>query len=266
MKHLFMKYAVITLDLEPDYAGHVPDRYDGWEAKRINEVLHLLRQRHIPLSVFVVGNMLSKRKDTIRQLRAYRTDFHLHSFSHSLKFPDSANEIERGIRAYYRCFGKKPVGYRAPEGRISVGGWSMLNTYGFQFDSSVFPSFWPRPKYLKYPQHPFKVPETSLWEIPFATISTLRFIVSLSWIKMLGWGFYSSCIGLFGLPDIVVFNLHLHDLWVLPSYDSLPVHWKLLYRRNHSRSFEYLSDFLVLLKQKGYTFTTISQVARSLGK
>lgn len=259
-----MRYAVVTLDLEPDYAGHCPDVTEGWKLERVKKLIGFVRKYKIPISVFVVSKLLSKKADSIELLKNYGCDFHLHSFSHSLEFPDSREEIDNGIQAYQKFFKHKPVGYRAPEGRISVEGWKYLDENKFEFDASVFPSFWPRPGYLKYSVTPFIVSNTRILEIPFATVSPFRLIVSLSWIKLLGWETYSVLIRIFGLSDIVIFNIHMHDLELLPVYSSLPQFWKYIYARNHSNSYHYFSKMINLLQAKGYTFTTISRVVQSL--
>ncbi len=259
-----MKYVVFTLDLESDYSGHVSESYDAWNKRYIDELILFLHQENIPLTIFVVGKTLSEHPLIIKRLEKYTSDFHLHSYSHNLDAPDSREEIEKGIHAFRYYFKRKPKGYRAPEGRISESGWKILAENGIAFDSSIFPSFWPRPRYLKYSREPFFVAGTSLLEIPFATVSPFRFIVSLSWMKLLGWKFYFVCISLFGLPDIVIFNIHLHDLWLLPSYSTLPLHWRMVYGRNHTKSFAYMSKFLKFLRTHGYTGVTASHVAKTL--
>lgn len=60
-------------------------------------------------------------------------------YSHNLAEPDSAQEIDTGMRAFEKAFGERPVGYRAPEGRISEGGLQRLAERHFLFDSRVFP-------------------------------------------------------------------------------------------------------------------------------
>lgn len=253
--------ACLTLDLEPDHAGRALPRYDGWEPARVRGLLELLSRYGAPLTVFVVGQSLSARPETIELFRAAGAEFQLHSHSHDLERPDSLDEIRRGKDAFARVFGRAPLGYRAPEGRISPEGWRHLDDEGFLFDSSIFPSFWPRPRYLRFSPVPFRPEGTRLLELPISTLSKARLICSLSWFKLLGWGVYRRLLEDGPLPEPLVFDMHLHDLWRLPAFDSLPQPWRAIYSRNQLRGLALLEAFLELLQRRGATLTTLGNVA-----
>lgn len=257
------KVACITLDLEPDHAGRVPERYEGWEIEYVTGLFTLLKQHHVPLSAFVVAQSLKKNRHIVRYMRAQGTEFYLHSYSHNLNQPDSAEEIEKGSEEFRRFFHKRPVGYRAPEGRISEAGYSLLRKNGFLFDSSVFPSFWPSPKYL-LSKRTIHRGAYGVAEIPITTITPLGFIFSLSWIKFLGWNMYESLLRIFPLPDVIVFDFHLHDLHVLPATLSLPPFWKFIYHRKRKNGLQSLNDILAYLNKNGYTFIPISRLIREV--
>jgi peptidoglycan/xylan/chitin deacetylase (PgdA/CDA1 family) len=254
--------ACLTLDLEPDHAGRAAPRYDGWQPARVAELLALLRRYHAPLTVFAVGVSLRAQPATIALLRDAGAEFHLHSHSHDLQNPDSLDEIRAGKAAFRAVFGRAPEGYRAPEGRISVEGWRRLESEGFSFDSSIFPSFWPRPRYLRFRPAPFRPLGTSLLELPISTLTPARLICSLSFFKLLGWGLYRPLLEKGALPEPLVFDMHLHDLWPLPAFDELPRHWRFVYSRNHGRGMALLEAFLDVLARRGYSFTTLGSVAR----
>ena len=252
----------LTLDLEPDHASRAPTAYDGWEPARVSELLRLLERHRAPLTVFVVGQHLPARPETIDLLRRHGAEFHLHSYSHDLAHPDTQDEIQLGVEAFARVFGRRPAGYRAPEGRISKAGWRRLEQEGFVFDSSIFPSFWPAPRYLRYRPEPFHPLGTRLLEFPISTLGPARLIVSLSWFKLLGWGLYRRLLARGRLPEPLVFDMHLHDLWHVPSYDLLPQPWRTIYRRGQGRGLEVLGCFLELLAGRGARFTTLGERAR----
>jgi peptidoglycan/xylan/chitin deacetylase (PgdA/CDA1 family) len=254
----------LSLDLEPDHAGRASVTYDGWEAERVAALLELLARHQAPLSIFVVGDSLAARPRTIEQFAGAAAEFHLHSFSHDLAAPDSAEEIERGCRAFESFFGRPPAGYRAPEGRISAEGWQRLEAAGFTFDSSVFPSFWPRPRYLRYRPAPFRPAGLSLLELPISTLTPMRLIASLSWMKLLGWPAYRTMLQNAAVPDPFVFDMHLHDLWRLPAFERLTGPWRLIYQRNAEAGLAILSSFLDLLAVQGWRFSTLGTVAERL--
>jgi hypothetical protein len=255
--------ACITLDLESDHARRIPETaYTGWDERRVDELLRLLGRFGIPLTVFAVAASLKDVPGAIDRFRAYGAEFHLHSFSHDLANPDSLDEIRRGAEAFAAVFGRRPDGYRAPEGRISPEGLRRLEAEGFLFDSSVFPSFWPRPRYMRFPREPYRPAGSRLVEIPLATVTPFRFIVSLSFMKLLGWRFYQRLLERGPLPEPLVFDMHLHDLWSLTSTDALGAPWRWIYVRNREAGMAIFERFLDLLCRKGYEFSTVGAVAR----
>jgi hypothetical protein len=257
--------ACVTLDLESDHARRIPETaYASWEDRRVDELLGLLRGYGVPLTIFAVAGSLKHVPGAVDRFRAYGAEFHLHSFSHDLANPDSLDEIQRGADAFAEVFGHRPEGYRAPEGRISPEGLARLDDEGFVFDSSVFPSFWPRPRYMRFPRVPYRPVGRRLVEIPLATVTPARLIVSLSFLKLLGWSFYERLLERASLPEPLVFDMHLHDLWSIPSTDALGAPWKWIYVRNREAGMSILERFLALLARKGYELTTVGRVAREV--
>lgn len=255
------RQACITLDLEPDHAGRSKEeRYDAWARSNIQELMTVLQQHHVPLSAFVVGKSIKKNSDIITYLVHRKTEFYLHSYSHDLNKPDSVTEISRGVKVFRAFFRTPPLGYRAPEGRISKEGYAILKKHGFIFDSSVFPSFWPRPKYF-FSKKTIHKNEFDMIEIPITVVSPLQLIFSLSWIHLIGWNIYKLLLTVFPLPNTVVFDFHLHDLYTVPTTKSLPMFWRYIYRKNAKNELQLLHEVIEYLHKKGYTFVPISALA-----
>jgi peptidoglycan/xylan/chitin deacetylase (PgdA/CDA1 family) len=255
--------ACVTLDLEPDHAGRLAPAYTAWEKGRVGALLGVLGGHAAPLSAFVVGSALESGPAVIDQFLEAGTDFHLHSYSHDLSRPDAQEEIVRGQAAFAARFGRPAEGYRAPEGRISPEGLARLEAEGFLFDSSLFPSVWPHPRYFTKPRAPHVPAGRSILEIPISTLGPARIIVSLSWMKLFGWSAYRRLLE-GPLPDPLVFDMHLHDLWPLESKHALRPPWSWLYARNASAGLGILDAFLSLLKARGAAFTTMTALARDL--
>ena len=66
---------------------------------------------------------------------------------------------------------------------------------------------------------------------------------------------------MFPFPNPLIFSFHLHDLYKVSAFKKLPFNWRLKYIRNQERGIDLFEDFLVYLKERGYKFTTIEQVA-----
>jgi peptidoglycan/xylan/chitin deacetylase (PgdA/CDA1 family) len=256
--------ACLTLDLEPDHAGRAAFVYEAWRKDRLDRMMDMLAEFHAPVSAFVVGKSLKDQPEAIAHLANRGVEFHLHSYSHDLAEPDSEFEIDEGIRAFRGAFGEPPSGYRAPEGRISDAGLSRLAERGFLFDSSVFPAVWPHPRYLGYPRQAYRAQPSNLLEIPIATAGRPRFLVTLSFIKLLGFPLYRRLIRRGSVPEPLVFDLHLHDLFVVPAFAQLPAFLKVAYARNRTEGFAILHAILSLLRDTGYRFDTMTSAARTL--
>jgi len=253
------RVACITLDLESDHAGRCQVRYDGWKEKYIRELFACLKQHRVPLTAFVVANALMKNQHTINYMLRRGTEFYLHSYSHDRKNPDSAEEIHNGIREFQNYFKKHPRGYRAPEGRISDNGYRILHQSGFRFDSSVFPSFWPHPKYLFSKRTIHKGPY-GVTEIPVTTVTPARIIFSLSWVQLIGWKIYRLLLDIFPLSGAVLFDFHLHDLYNLPAAESMSPFWRFIYRKRQTNGLHVLNQILSYLQKHGYVFVPISSL------
>lgn len=258
------KSLCITIDLESDFAGLIPESYNSCDLVHLDPFFELVRKYNVKLTVFVVGVLIEKRLPILKKLQEIGAEFALHSYTHNLMAPDTIEEIQRGKKAFKEYFGVDPIGYRAPQGRISNEGMKRLEKEGFVYDASVFPSFWPAWGYIFYSQTPCIQKGSSLIEIPFATFP-FRLIISLSWIKLLGWFPYRLFFSLFSLPQIFVFDSHLHDY--MPSgtsYKKMSPIWKCIYRRNYKMGLKLFERFLLSMQRKGYKLTYMSEVCNDI--
>ncbi len=257
-----------TLDLESDYASLVPEVRNRIleQPSKVGEVLGALGEKGIRGTAFVVGQVIENYPKIIDVFERHEWEFELHSYSHDTSRPDTADELAKGREAFVRRFGREPIGYRAPQGRITAEGIGRLIDLGFRYDASVFPSYFPNPlRYLVMPRDPHFWPvdaRRSLLEIPFTTVTPLRFTLSTSYMKLLGPGFYRAAIGAFGLPDVICFDSHLHDFIVdEDSYRELPPFWRFVYGRNKHAGVSITTGLLDFVRLKGYEFRYLSEVA-----
>lgn len=256
------RYVCITLDLEPDHAGLIPWSYEAWRGENIEELLTILKEYRIPLSIFVVGKTLRDQPRIVRKFMKYGAQFHLHSHTHSFSNPDGENEILRGKQAFHKFFGRYPTGYRAPAGRISPAGLARLEQAEFFFDASVFPTIWPSIKNILSTDHPHRpLPGRGIIEVPFTTITPLRLVTSLSWMKLFDWPMYRELLTLF-TPQGIVFGMHLHDLWPLSVSRLLPYRWRWVYHRNRTQGLQILRSFIQLLQERGYEFLAVGELVK----
>jgi hypothetical protein len=254
------KQLCITIDLESDFAGIVPESYESCDVEGLHPFFEFVKKYDVKLTVFVVGRVLEMKLPIIKELEELGAEFALHSYSHDIICPDNSAEIARGKKAFKKYFGVYPEGYRAPQGRISREGMHRLEMEGFKYDASVFPSFWPSIKYFFYPRHPYMPKGNTIVEFPFATFP-FGLIISLSWIKLLGWPLFRFFLSIFPPPKIFVFDSHFHDYNPSDaSYNKLSLLWKFIYGRNYKKGIPLFEKFFQYMKKKGYESTRISEV------
>lgn len=255
---------MLVLDLESDHSGLLKDEYSIFQKPdRIRELLDSLKQERVKLSVFVVGEVLEKFPGIVKLfLNNYDCEFHCHSYSHNPKFPDSEAEIKKSRAAFIKFFGREPLGYRAPLGKISDQGIKSLEKHGFKFDVSIVPSYFPNPfKYLfrKKTIHLYKA--SHIIEIPSSSISPLRLTFALSYLKLLGYENFQKILKISRIPGIIVFGTHLHDFFSEPALiRKLPLFWRRIYSRNYDKGLDYLARVIKDFKDRGYTFKYISEI------
>lgn len=253
----------MTLDLEADFSGALQDEYSLFQRpERIGQLLDLLQEMGVKLSAFVVGELLEKFPEVIEQFERRAAEFHCHSYSHDPAATDSEEEIRLCRDAHMRRFEAPPLGYRAPDGRISPEGIRNLEKHGFKFDSSIFPSYYPNPfKYLFRRSSVHRVKDTNMVEIPNTPVSALRIMLSLSYIKLLGRRAYFALLRRSRLPEAVIFGSHLHDFFTdKDALSRMPRFWRWVYGRNHDQGLPYLRETLEFFRDRGYDFVYISEV------
>ena len=257
-----MKQFAFTLDLEAEHAGIV-DQYEIFkDPSGIEAFLVAIQSTGAKITVFTVGEAFDRFPDIIKLFEKYDCEFEAHSYSHNINDPDSEDEIQKVKSAYFNYFGKYPIGYRAPQGRISRAGIEALEKNGFLYDSSIFPSYYPNPfKYLFSNRDLHFHEGSGLMEIPLTSITPFRLTLNISYIKLFSLEFFLKLCKMFELPDIINFNSHLHDFIVNEnSYSKLPPFWKFIFGRNKYSGIDYCVKFLKYIKQEGYQFCYMSEI------
>lgn len=273
MDDLKKKTVCLTLDLECDFGELLPvKKYEG--LKRIDALVKLLAKRGIPLTCFIQGSLLETHADTIKKFSGLDIEFQLHSYSHAT--PEQASvdsEVRNGVEAYEKYFGRRPTGYRAPLGIVNGRTFSLLSLYGFEYDSSIFPSFRPnRFSNLDKPTTPFFI-NAHILEIPFTVFSgIIRIPIALSYIKLLGRP-YKFCLRYGRLPKLIVFDFHLHDLFRIDSsrdidFDSLTLTDRLvlkkLYLNERIDGLATFEEIISIFQDRGYTFAKMNDVYQEI--
>ncbi|GAB4505226.1 MAG: hypothetical protein Fur0043_22210 [Anaerolineales bacterium] len=262
----YPKIACLTLDMEPDY-GAPQGRIRLLENPEYFErYVSILRKHGGKVTMFTVTSLFERYGEHFRQLAGQiPLEYAAHSYSHDPQNADSREEIEASLHALRQFDAQCLPGYRAPIGQITSAGLERLLEAGFVYDASLYPSYRPG-KYgyanLYMPNTPFRVTRgaQSLIEFPFTSLSGVRIVFGLSYVKLLGWGFYSRLWKSFGLPDIVLALSHPHDFYFheLTAYHPASLE-KWAFSRHARHAFDYYDKMLAELRRQGYEFHFVSE-------
>lgn len=259
-----MKYAIVTLDVERDYGlDYIKSRQliDEILLEDSNWYSKIFGAYETKITAFIVGQIILESPDIIDSLLSCEVDLALHSYDHRLQKPFSGN-VSEAINVFKKFVGHIPLGYRAPQGLITKEDLSILQRRGVKYDSSVFPFFRPfRYWNISCPQNPYKIKDFDLIEFPIASVLRARLPFTLSYVTMLGFDFYRKLIDKYGLPEILVFDLHLHDLFPSISFKKLSSPLKLVYKKIYnSNPRKHLGKILMMLRKEKYCFVNMSEL------
>ncbi len=260
------KFACITLDMEPDH-GDPEKRIRLFEnPEYIERYISIINKHGAKVTMFTVTSLFEKFGADFTKLAAnIPLEYAIHSHSHDPYHACSLEEVESSSEAYRKFTGIAPTGYRAPIGRIDKDGLGHLLDKGFMYDASVYTSVRPGEfgySNLHMPNVPFRIVRgnDALVEFPFTALSTIRIVFALSYVKLLGWGVYSSLLKIFGLPDSTLLLSHPHDFYFhLVAKGSHGLE-KFALSRNATRAFDYFDKLISVLKARGYQFLFMSEL------
>lgn len=265
------KIACLTLDMEPDYGD--PDEHIRLleNPEFFERYVSIIQKHRAKVTMFTVTSLFERFGEQFERLaKRIPLEYAAHSYSHDPYHAASRDEVEKSAQLLRCVDGSVPLGYRAPIGRIDKEGLGHLLDLGYQYDASVYTSVRPgRFGYanLHMPNSPFRITRRneSLVEFPFTSLSGVRIVFGLSYVKLLGWGLYSFLWRSFGLPDIVLALSHPHDFYFHHLAGFHPVGLeKLALTRNARHAFDYYGKMVAELKAKGYEFAFVSEAYQEI--
>ena len=261
------KIVCLTLDMEPDYGdpdGHIrllenPEYFERYTG--------IINKYNAKVTMFTVASLFERFGKHFERLgERIPLEYAAHSYSHDPHNAASREEVEKSRQVLERVNGSGPLGYRAPIGQITKDGLGHLLDLGYQYDASIYTSF--RPGKFGYanlhmPNTPFKVTRgnESLIEFPFTSLSGVRIVFGLSYVKLLGWELYSALWNIFGLPNIALALSHPHDFYFheVAGFHKISLE-KYALSRNAARAFDYYEKMVSELVQQGYEFMHMGEL------
>jgi len=249
------KIICYTLDLEHDYAGVAPvETYETLSQHALlNRFADIVRRYGLKFTVFATGKALERKRDGVEFFRWLGAEIELHGYDHVMYGPHFVLEVERGVSAYRKYFGKDPLGYRSPGGVMSPLLLEALAKAGIKYDSSLVPSFrWGVYNNLRSQLEPYLHRSVPLLELPIAVIPRVRLPVAASYIRLLGLSTYKALFSLCGKPSPLVYLVHLVDLIPVQMRKRLSPFLRCAYARGEGKGMEVFETSVRYFEAAGY--------------
>lgn len=141
----------------------------------VPRILALLQHHRLPATFFIPGHTIDSFPEAVETILEAGHEIAHHSYAHVDPSRQTAAEerqdMERALQSLERI-GVKPLGFRSPSGDYSDSTLSLLEEYGFLYDSSLmaddFRPYHPRLGDRVGPNSPLvRGRESRLWELPF---------------------------------------------------------------------------------------------------
>lgn len=275
-----MRTCFLSIDVEPSYArlgrGFI-DKHPLESIDKLDEILNIFRRYKAHATLFVTGEVLEYAPDLVKK---WSKDFEIgcHNYQHisldKINLAERERQVRDFVNLYRHIFGNSPKGFRAPRNIINNKQFSILERYGFLYDSSVLPRYaWPVRRYEGYkgraPILPYwpdrnnykKRGDIKILEIPespitFLGLPLLNVPLAATWLRK--WGAKIFKLILFSTkPKYINFNMH--------SWDG--IEFKGESSKNSGRIFlRQLDAILEFLKENGYEFKSGEQIYGEFSK
>jgi len=250
----------LTLDLECDYGTALEvNKYKA--ARRTADLASILESYGAPLTCFLQTEVLERAPEAVNALQTadIPVEFHAHSHTHpSRSQADIEYEISESVRRIATEFGSEQIGFRFPDGAAEEGDYQILSDHDVVFSSSLFPSWRPgRFNNTDQPRSPFRHRPSGVFEFPFTVHSQIvRVPISISYLKFFGRSF--EWLVRQSTPDVIVFDMHMHDLFVPSTFSRLSPRYQLIYSRRKHAGPTVLKRFIRTMNKKDYTFERLT--------
>ncbi len=133
----------IWLDMDPLYDTPKHRSMGNYGPKRgVDNLLSAFRDYHVKATFFVPGIVAEMYPETVKKIADEGHEIALHGYAHEnfshLSAKEQEQAVAKGMAAIEKVTGKRPVGFRLPEGECTKETYPILAKNQFLYDSSLF--------------------------------------------------------------------------------------------------------------------------------
>jgi len=182
---------ILTIDLEewyhPEYVKNKsPKNKEERLTKSLDKTLQMLNEQNVNATFFVVGELAEKTPEIIEKISRNEHEVAFHGYHHEPLWNLNAETLELEIRKFNSFTKEKCLGFRAPSFSLNnKTKWvlKVLDSAGYQYDSSVFPAATLLYGVRRAPVRPYKPSfenlakedeNVKLWEFPLLVYPLAR--------------------------------------------------------------------------------------------
>lgn len=156
--------------------------WEGYESRVCHstlKILDILGRYGIKATFFILGWVAEHTPVIVKEIQAAGHEIGSHGYAHRIIYqqtPDEfANDVRRSLEIIEGITGEKVLGFRAPSFSLtkrSLWAIDVLQSFGFTYDSSVFPIIHDLYGIPDAPRQPYQI-AAGFWEFPMTTIRIL---------------------------------------------------------------------------------------------
>jgi len=273
------KIAVFSIDVEEWYHLEYFKNSNADKNKSVMDGLHtfikIVDKHNIKASFFIVGELIQTLKKTIKNLDIEGHDIGLHSYFHKRPVVQNINEFIKDTKDTLSemqfILPNNAFGYRSPCFAIDRQRLDEVIKLGIQYDASKITQK-EHPLYVNLDLDGFDKQERDIYKkdsFKAFEVSTVKFlgvnipIAGGGYLRIIPWPLYIWLLKKYlKKSDFINFFIHPFELsnanFDLP--DNTPLLTKFRYNYNRNKVENRLNKIIKLLKEKGYSFKTFSQI------
>jgi len=248
MKTILLTFDVEEFDLPREFGQKISEK-ESFEISNLglNNLFELIEKDNIKATFFTTTNFAKKFPNLIKQIIAQGHEIASHGYSHSDNYLSDISKIKLAKQELEKITKTKIKGFRAP--RFAIKNVSKLHDFGFEYDSSLHPTFIPgRYNNLNKKRNTHKV--ENIIEIPISTLSIFR--LPIFWLAFKNSpSFYHNFFTKinFNSSDYTMLVFHPWEFTDLSEF-NIPSYIK-------KNPIEKLKKYLLFCRKKAYNFKTI---------
>jgi peptidoglycan/xylan/chitin deacetylase (PgdA/CDA1 family) len=241
----------------------------------IRRLVSLFRKNSVKGTFFIVGNTAKRFKKEVRSISKAGHEIGCHSMTHSNLADKSILHIKREISDNIKTVGritrrrkKDFVGFRAPAFGVSNTLLDALEETGFEYDSSINPTYIPGEYGVPFaPLSPYRPSKTSVRkrgdrnfiELPVAVNPIVPIPLGAAFIRNFGsWWAKLGIKMLWSLGAPAIIYMHPKDVVEVPSSSRVPWYLK---RNSGEECLRRMDDIIKFCKRERAKILTLEEIA-----